>query len=293
MLGRNRLPILVGGTGFYLEWLMRGRPEAPVVPELIKKLTDAEIAGLSWQEALQKLQSVDPVTAAKLSANDIYRLARALSVYKATGKPLSSFSRYTNAKGPFYDWQAYYLTTDRHYLATRIDARTEVMFEAGLLEEVWGLWQEGMRPDSCSAARAIGYSQCLAFFAKLVSQGEAYTEKDGLWLKNELEQLIKEIQAKTRQYSRSQNTWFTKKSKDFTWILRSHPFSDDLSEIGEKLIESMEYCPLKYSIDLQAKEARFLAADNGDLMKTYKSAPLSLDLDGLVDRLASLLSSQK
>ena len=109
-----------------------------------------------------RLRKVDPEYASKLMSNDYYRLKRALSVYYALGRPLSSFTRYGRWKVEDIKWHAFYLTADREILARRIDMRCIEMLMQGLLEEVWELRGQGLRVD-CPAGRAIGYAECLDF----------------------------------------------------------------------------------------------------------------------------------
>lgn len=87
----GKLPLVVGGTGFYMNWILRGRAASPSVPEEFYEASKRELQGKSWSEALEDFKKVDPKYAQTLSNNDFYRLERAWAVYKYTGKPNSSF----------------------------------------------------------------------------------------------------------------------------------------------------------------------------------------------------------
>lgn len=88
---RGKVPLLVGGTGFYMNWLLRGKPKGPpTTPEIMDQVIK-ELDGKSWNECFELLKNVDPEYSASLVPNDFYRLQRAFAIYKMTGKKLSEF----------------------------------------------------------------------------------------------------------------------------------------------------------------------------------------------------------
>ncbi|GAB5365370.1 hypothetical protein AAMO2058_001052000 [Amorphochlora amoebiformis] len=151
VLSRGRLPIVVGGTGFYIEWLIYGKPEAPAPTPEASSRAQREIDRYreeekGWDMAIAQLRTFDPETASRLGCvpNHWYRLKRALEVYYTEGKPLSHYER-PNGKGMTasqlqafldncpYDYRCYFLTRPRDELFRAIDARCEEMVADGLV----------------------------------------------------------------------------------------------------------------------------------------------------------------
>jgi tRNA dimethylallyltransferase len=100
----GKIPLVVGGTGFYMNWLLRGKAKPPYIPEDCYQKVKEELKGQDWNHAFSLLRDVDPVYASTLSENDFYRLERAYAVYKHTGMPNSSFyyPNRTSKKGNIY-----------------------------------------------------------------------------------------------------------------------------------------------------------------------------------------------
>ena len=91
IISAGKVPLVVGGTGFYMNWLLRGKAEPPEIPEPVYLSVKKELSGKTWEESFKILKTVDPTYAASLAENDFYRLERALAVHRHTGKPNSSF----------------------------------------------------------------------------------------------------------------------------------------------------------------------------------------------------------
>lgn len=230
---RGVTPMLVGGTGFYLDWIVFGRPQAPASDPSVELLVKKEIENDScWEESFDKLVQVDTEYAAKLQKGDYYRLIRALTVFKMTGKPLSF---YKQTKAPFekVDWSCFYITDDRLELYRRVDYRCELMIQRGLIEEVISLLQKGLSPTNM-AAKSIGYNETI----KLLSKLKEKLSRDGIVCDEEGVEIFKsflsDFMAHSRQYVRRQETWFNKKPK-FIWLSRSIL---NLSEIAVKMESS-------------------------------------------------------
>jgi len=187
----GRLPLIVGGTGFYLRALLHGFADIP--PE------DAEVR--SRLVALQQqhgtphlhtmLQETDPVTAARLAANDTQRIMRALGVYHSSGTPLSEWQRQGTEAAPAIDCPVLVLELPREQLRQRLGDRFEVMMQAGWLDEVRWLAEQQL-PDTHPAMRAVGYRQLLGHL-----RGEYG-----------LDEAIHEGITATRRYAKRQVTWF-------------------------------------------------------------------------------------
>ena len=203
ILRRGKRPVLVGGTGLYLDSLVSGRTFAPghSSGETRKRL-QAELAERGVEELYRELMEIDPVCAERLSLGDEKRILRALEVYRQTGETITEHDERTRALPPKY--QAYYIGLtflDRADLYDRIDRRVDAMVEKGLLREVEALLQRGL-PEDATALQAIGYKQFLS-----VRRGEATTEE-----------AVAEVKLRSRQYAKRQLSWF-RRDKEAHWIL--------------------------------------------------------------------------
>lgn len=192
ILARGKLPILVGGTGLWMDALVRGHGFAgghagsAVRAELRREL---ERYGIDFM--LKELRRVDPDSALRLHPADEKRILRALEVYRTTGKTISAHNAETRALPPRYD--AVYIGVqfrNREDMRRLIDRRVDVMVREGLLDEVRNLLKSGI-PRDATALQAIGYKEFLG-----VWEGSC-TEEDA----------IAEIKIRTRQYAKRQLTW--------------------------------------------------------------------------------------
>ncbi len=201
ILARGRTAILAGGTGLYMDALIRGGDFAPApVPGLRAELeAQAEREGMKAMYA--RLWDVDPETAARLSLSDKKRILRALEVYLQTGSTITAHNRRTQTVPPRYDPIWLGLTAaDRQALYRRIDARVEQMVARGLLEEIRGLLASGVRREA-TAMQAIGYKEFLAVL-------------DGT---ESLSQAVETVQRSSRRYAKRQLTWF-RRNPAIRWI---------------------------------------------------------------------------
>ena len=203
ILARGKVPILVGGTGLWLDAVVRGHGFAPgqaggeVRRELEEQLHREGIAPL-----LEQLRQVDPESAARLHPADEKRILRALEVYRETGMTITAHNKATKALPPRYDavWIGLQFA-DREDMKALIDRRVDLMVEAGLLEEVRQLLSAGL-PRNATALQAIGYKEFLA-----VAEGTATPE-----------QAIEEVKLRSRQYAKRQLTWL-RRNQEIHWIV--------------------------------------------------------------------------
>ena len=202
ILARGRLPVLAGGTGLYLDALIRGDDFAPGCQGGQTRLRlQQELRELGPQEMLRRLEAVDPETAARLHLRDEKRILRALEVYEETGEPMSRRDRRGREKPDRY--QALYIGLnfrDRADLRERIDRRVDEMVRRGLLQEVQALLAGGL-PRDATALQAIGYKQFLA-----VADGTATAD-----------QAVEEVKLRSRQYAKRQLTWL-RRNPAIHWI---------------------------------------------------------------------------
>jgi tRNA dimethylallyltransferase len=191
--GRGRLPVLVGGTGFYLRSLLEGLSPAPGRDsDLRQRLT--EVAQRRPGALHRWLRRVDADAAQRIHANDHQKLTRAIEL---AAKQVETLPR-----EPLLGFRVLRigLNPARADLYRRIDSRTEAMFAGGLLEEVHGLMADGVAATA-KGLQTLGYRQAVAVLEGRMAKAEA----------------IEEVQRKTRQYAKRQMTWF-RREQDVTWL---------------------------------------------------------------------------
>ena len=221
ILRRGKLPVLVGGTGLYLDALIRGTDFAAGSQgtELRQQLQRrARQEGV--ETLLEELRRIDPTAAQKLHLRDEKRIIRALEVWYETGCTITEHDRQERQRPPKYD--ALYIGLDfldRQDLRDRIDKRVDTMVEQGLLEEVEALLASGL-PRDATALQAIGYKQFLA-----VAEGTATRQE-----------AIEEVKLRSRQYAKRQLTWL-RRNPDIFWVRwESRPnFPEGLQKATEYL----------------------------------------------------------
>ncbi|MDR2104940.1 MAG: tRNA (adenosine(37)-N6)-dimethylallyltransferase MiaA [Deferribacteraceae bacterium] len=186
ILSRGKLPIVVGGTGLYIECLRNGIFKQPICPPELR----VSILSASKEDLYAELVKVDPVSAAKINPNDKVRIARAVEVYRAAGAPISEAHKLFRGEAKF-NYKLFIIEKDRERLYRDINLRTEKMLKSGWLDEVEELMKIG-GSSSSPAFRAIGYKELAA-----VLEGALALEK------------AKELIAqKTRNFAKRQLTWF-------------------------------------------------------------------------------------
>ncbi|WP_276858702.1 tRNA (adenosine(37)-N6)-dimethylallyltransferase MiaA [Intestinimonas timonensis] len=220
ILVRGRLPIVVGGTGLYIDNLIAGRDFAPFTGAWREKLqARAREEGLPALH--EELRRIDPARAEKLHPNDEKRILRALEVWYETGETITAHDERTRSLPPKYDALRVCLTFSRREdLWDRIDRRVDLMMEAGLEEEVRSLLTSGV-PPTATAMQAIGYKE---FAAAL--RGE-----------EPIAQAVAEVKLRSRQYAKRQLTWF-RRTPDIRWLTWEN--TPDLALGRQKVTAYME-----------------------------------------------------
>ena len=201
ILSRGKLPIIVGGTGLYIDSLLENVKFSEGGSDEAYRRELYDFAKEKGSEALHaRLAELDPEAAEGIHPNNLVRVVRALEVCHVTGRRFSDLKRESRTVESPYDSLIIGLNfEDRQKLYDRIDLRVDEMVKAGLIEEARQLWQEsGMK----TAANAIGYKELIPYF-----EGKA-----------ELEDCIGIIKQETRRYAKRQLTWFRRNSR-IQWIM--------------------------------------------------------------------------
>ncbi|TCS93808.1 tRNA (adenosine(37)-N6)-dimethylallyltransferase MiaA [Hazenella coriacea] len=198
IVSRNHFPILVGGTGLYIESVIHSYQMPHVEEDLSLRQELNEYAEKHGNEALhRRLYEVDPASAVKLHPNDRRRIIRAMEVYQVTGKPLSELKG--KKESPYTPlWIG--LTMPRDQLYERINRRVDAMIELGLIDEVKRLKERGYH-RGLTSMQAIGYKEIMSYL-----QGEI-----------SLEQAIDMIKQGTRKYAKRQLSWF-RRLQEIHWF---------------------------------------------------------------------------
>ena len=187
---RGGLPLLCGGTAYYLRSFICGLAQAPASDPLVRRQLKEELARRGLGALLAELARADPVTWAAVAEADAYRVLRALEVYRAAGRPLSCFANPDRPRAD-YSFLTLGLARERPELYRRIDARVEGMFAAGLPREVSGLLARGYGPGD-PGLRGIGYR-------------EFFVMQRGCWTLTDLREAI---QRDSRHFAKRQITFF-------------------------------------------------------------------------------------
>jgi tRNA dimethylallyltransferase len=194
---RGRLPVVSGGTGFYLRNFIYGLSEAPPSDSALRAALKTELAEKSAECLFAELARRDGESASRIHPNDTYRLLRALEVCRLTGRPLASFAVRDTPRAA-YRFLIVELRRPRGDLYRRIDERCRAMFRQGLAEEATRLFREGYTPDD-PGMRAIGYRE---FFVDDGGEG-------GRWrLSGDREGVMALIARNSRRYAKRQITFF-------------------------------------------------------------------------------------
>ena len=201
ILSRGKLPIVVGGTGLWMEALVRGRTFAPgQAGGAVREALERELKEGGMAPLLAELRRVDPASAEKLHPSDEKRILRALEVYRETGKPLSQWNAEEAARPPRYDAVTIALRwRDRERQRALIDQRVDEMVAQGLLEEVRTLLASV--PRGATALQAIGYKEFLGVLDGTCTEAEA----------------IGMVKLRSRQYAKRQLTWF-RRTEGAKWL---------------------------------------------------------------------------
>ena len=192
---RGKLPLFVGGTGLYMDTIIRGSEisSPPSSDELKERLLASAVTDEEREALWQRLNEIDPESAEKTHKNNVRRVVRALEIYELTGKTKTYFDKLSKSSAP--DVKVGMITLDFHNrdnLYSRVDLRVDQMLEEGLLDEVKILYSEGLLDKGTTAAQAIGYKEFISYL-----EGECT-----------LDEAADQLKLSTRRYAKRQLTWF-------------------------------------------------------------------------------------
>ncbi len=202
ILARDKVPIVVGGTGFYMHALIYGPPQGPPsVPEVRKQIED-EMKKQGADALYERLQKADPEYAKSITGADRHKIVRALEIISLTHKKVSDFPK-MESKDITYDFRCWFLYMSKEHLYPHIEMRCDEMIAAGFIDEVRQLEKEGLRKNQ-TTSQSIGYRQCIEF---LLSQGSP----------DDFEVFVAAFKRASRRYAKRQFTWFRKELL-FRWL---------------------------------------------------------------------------
>ena len=199
ILGKGKTCIIVGGTGLYMDSLIRGNSFAPFPSTGMREKLEAQ----PIEEVYAQLQAIDPEAAARLHLSDKKRIIRAMEVFLETGETITAHNARTQAIPPRYNPIWFALEDEnRQDLYHRIDRRVDVMLEMGLVDEIRNLLDSGI-PSSCTAMQAIGYKEFLAAMDGHIT----------------IEEAADQVRQSSRHYAKRQLTWF-RRNQNIHWLRR-------------------------------------------------------------------------
>ena len=212
IIQRGKVPLVTGGTGYYIKQLVYGPSSAPPSDNAVREAVKAEIEekGSAW--AWEYLAEVDPVSAERINPNDVYRVSRAIEVYRISGRALSSYPVSASPRTDI-DFILICLVRDKSELDKRIAMRVDQMFDMGLYDEIKRLFRSGASRD-WPGMHAIGYQE----FLDAAETGEASVRT-----------IKEDIIRASMQYAKRQMTFF----RSFATCRFFHP--DDLDGISDYL----------------------------------------------------------
>lgn len=212
---RGHMPILVGGTGFYIQALLYDIDFTEEEDSSLRKELEKQAETEEGKNALvEELRRVDPDTLLTVHPNNLKRVIRAVEFYRLHGTRISEHNASERKKESAYDSRYYVLTDDRAKLYERIGLRVDLMLEEGLVEEVKRLAGEGLTRQHISM-QGIGYKEILDYL-------EGITDYDTA---------VETLKKNTRHFAKRQLTWF-RRERDVIWLDRSvHPGDEELIDI--------------------------------------------------------------
>ena len=216
IVARGKTAIIAGGTGLYMDSLIKGNDFAPFPSTGCRERLEAQCDEMGVEFMMNMLREIDPEAAERI--HDRKRMIRALEVYQETGETITEHNRKTQLIPPKYNPLWFGLDFEpRQALYDRIDLRVDIMLKQGLVEEIRNLLASGI-PEKCTAMQAIGYKEFV----------------DALDGRCTIEEAAAQVRQSSRRYAKRQLTWF-RRNKAMNWLTR-HP-GEGAEEILERAIQ--------------------------------------------------------
>ncbi len=220
IIEKGKVPIVVGGTGLYIDSLIYEIEYPQIETDLKYRKELEQVAQEKGLEYLyEQAKNIDEKAMQKISVNDQKRILRVLEIYKQTGKTKTEIEIESRKNKPEYDYKVFAINMDREVLYNRIDKRVDIMLEKGLIQEVKNLYKKYNKMPT--AMQGLGYKEVVEYIEKKCTKNE----------------MIEKIKQETRRYAKRQLTWF-RKNKETIWL----DGSDDLQVNIQKII-SLVYQP--------------------------------------------------
>lgn len=216
ILNKGKTPIIVGGTGLYIDSLIYEIEFLELETDLKYRSKLEEIVKKEGLEKLyEKAKKIDEKAMEKISSNDKKRILRVLEIYNQTGKTKTQLDL-ESKKEPEYDYKMFALKMDRDLLYDRINRRVDIMIEKGLLEEVEAIYKK--YKEFPTAMQALGYKEVVEYLEGKVSK----------------EEMIEKIKQESRRYAKRQLTWF-RKNKETVWLNVEEGIEYNINRILEEI----------------------------------------------------------
>ncbi len=200
---RDAVPIVVGGTGFYIHVFLYGPPNGPPSQKELRQRLEQDMEKFSPEAMYDRLEKIDPEYAKTITRHDRVKIIRALEIITLTQDKVSHLDWNKNHNPIDYDVHCWFLYRSREHIYSRIEERCDAMLKEGLIEEVARLEKEGLL-ENLSASKAIGYRQGLEYLKS--SQSD-----------EDFEQMKTQFKKASRHYAKRQFTWF-RKEPEFRWL---------------------------------------------------------------------------
>ncbi|MBR3163613.1 MAG: tRNA (adenosine(37)-N6)-dimethylallyltransferase MiaA [Clostridia bacterium] len=215
ILSKGKTPILVGGTGLYIDSLINGIEYSDIkIDEQYRKYLEKVIQEKGLKPLYEKAKEIDEPAMKKISANDKKRIMRVLEIYKATGKTKTEQEEESRKKEIEYNFKVYAIDLNREVLYERINKRVDIMIQNGLIQEVENLLRKYSKFPT--AMQGLGYKEVVEFL-------------DGKCSK---EEMVENIKMQTRRYAKRQLTWF-RKNKQTIWLDGTNDMQNNINIILE------------------------------------------------------------
>ena len=217
ILSKRKTPIIVGGTGLYVDSLIYEIEYQNIeFDEKYRKSLEQQVEEQGLNKLYEKAKEIDEEAIKKISPNDKKRILRILEIYHATGKNKTEQEKESRKKEVEYDYKVYALNWDREKLYERINKRVDIMLEQGLIEEVENVYNKYEKFPT--AMQGLGYKEVVEYL-------EGKTSK---------EEMIDKIKQETRRYAKRQLTWF-RKNKQTIWLDAQDKIQNNINIILEGL----------------------------------------------------------